>query len=35
MPFAELSAAARAEDSPFMVAVRAVARRHGVKGIGS
>lgn len=29
VPFAELSAETQAEDSPFMVAVRTVARRHG------
>jgi hypothetical protein len=31
VPFAELSAETQAEDSPFMVAVRTVARRHGVE----
>jgi hypothetical protein len=30
VPFTELSAETQAEDSPFMVAVRTVARRHGV-----
>jgi len=30
VPFAELSAETQAEDSPFMAAVRTVARRHGV-----
>jgi hypothetical protein len=30
VPFAELSAETQAEDSPFMVAVRTVARRNGV-----
>jgi hypothetical protein len=30
VPYAELSAETQAEDSPFMVAVRTVARRHGV-----
>jgi hypothetical protein len=29
VPFAKLSAETQAEDSPFMVAVRTVARRHG------
>ena len=33
VPFAELSAKTQAEDSPFMVAVREVARRHGVEGV--
>jgi hypothetical protein len=31
VPFGELSAETQAEDSPFMVAVRTVARRHGLK----
>lgn len=31
VPYAELPADTQAEDSPFMVAVRTVARRHGVK----
>jgi hypothetical protein len=31
VPYAELSAETQAEDSPFMVAVQTVARRHGVK----
>jgi hypothetical protein len=32
VPFAELSADTQAEDSPFMIAVRTVARRHGIEG---
>jgi hypothetical protein len=32
VPFAELSAETQAEDSPFMVAVRTVARRYRVEG---
>jgi hypothetical protein len=31
VPFADLSTDTQAEDSPFMVAVRTVARRHGVE----
>ena len=36
VPFAELSAETQAEDSPYMVAVRTVARQHGAEaGPGS
>lgn len=31
VPFADLSAETKAEDSPFMIAVRTVARRHRVE----
>jgi len=32
VPFAELSAETQAEDSPYMIAVRTMARQHGVEG---